>query len=143
MEFARAARLSKAEDHEGAARELEAAVRMDPGFLDAYQRLGIEYGELRRPSDAATEFRRLLELKPDSAAAHCYLGLALLEMGSRVQAEEQIRLGLRQSPGNAHCQFLLGYLEFQNEVTRADGIQHMQMAARTLPYAKKFVRGLR
>jgi len=64
-------------------------------------------------------------------------------MGSRVQAEEQIRLGLRQSPGNAHCQFLLGYLEFQNEVTRADGIQHMQMAARTLPYAKKFVRGLR
>lgn len=141
--FARATKLSKADDHEGAAKELESAVRMDPEFADAYERLGMEYGELRRPSDAAIVFRRLLELKPDSADTHCYLGLAQFQMGDRAQAGEQIRLGLRQFPASARCQFLLGYLEFQREATRADGIQRMQTAARTLPSARKFVHSLR
>ncbi len=141
--FARAIKRSKVGDHDGATKELEAAVRMDPEFADAYQHLGIEYGELRRPSEAAIVFRRLLELKPDSADARCYLGLALLDTGNRAQAEEQFKLALRQSPNSARCQFLLGYLEFRDDATRANGIQRMQIAARTLPFAKKFVRSLR
>jgi tetratricopeptide (TPR) repeat protein len=141
--FAHAIRLSKAEDHEGAAKELEATVRLDPEFADAYGRLGIEYGELKRPSDAATIFRRLLELTPDSVNGHCYLGLALLDLGDRGQSEEQIRLGLRQSPDSARCHFLLGFLLVQREATRADGLQHLQNAARTLQSAKKYLRSLR
>jgi len=139
---ARAAKLAKSEDHQGAAEELEAAVRLDPEFADAYQQLGIEYGELGRPSDAANAFRRLLELSPDSVKGHCYLGLALLLTGDRAQSEQHIRLALRQSPEDARCQFLLGYVLWRQEATRTDGLQHMQNAARGLPYAKKFLRNL-
>jgi len=140
--FLRAARLAKREDHAGAAKELEAAVRLDPEYAGAYEQLGIEYGELRRPSDAAVIFRRLLELSPDSVGAHCYLGMALLQMGDRGQGEEQIRRALRLSPGDARCQFLLGYLLWQQEPTRDEGLARIHEAARTLPYAKKVLRSL-
>lgn len=142
-QFARAARLSKAEDHEGAAKQLEAAVRLDPEFTEAYERLGIEYGDLNRPSDAAVIFRRVLELKPDSVRGHCFLGLALFQTGDRAQSEEQIRQGLNQSPANAVCQFLLGYVLVQQDATRADGLQHITNAARSLPFARKFLHTLR
>ncbi len=140
--FARAAKLVKADHDEDAMKELETAVRVDPDFADAYEQLGIEYGQLGRASDAATAFRRLLELRPDSARGDCYLGLALLQMGQLDQSEKYIGLGLRQSPDNAHCQFLRGYLLLQHEATRADGLRYIQNAARILPFAKEFLHSL-
>jgi len=140
--LARALRLSKTGDHEKAAAELQTAIQRDPEFADAYGQLGVEYGELKRFREAETALRHSLELDPESWLAHYDLGVILVRSGNPAEAEQNVRRALRESGESARVHLLLGYLLWQRPETRAEGLQHVQYAARTIPAAKKFLRSL-
>ena len=138
----RAMRFSDKGDHARAAEELESAILRDPGFADSYAQLGVEYGYLKRFGEAETALRHSLELDPDSWRAQYDLALILSQTGNFTEAEERVRRALRESSESPHAHMLLGYLLYQHAATRADGLQHLQYAARTLPVARDLLHGL-
>jgi tetratricopeptide (TPR) repeat protein len=58
-------------------------VRFDPKFLDAWNNLGHAYRKTKNYDKALEAYKRALELKPDYANAHEYLGRTYLAMGNK------------------------------------------------------------
>ena len=141
--FERAHKLSKAGDHARAAEELEAAVQRDPKFAAAYHQLGVEYGQSGRMAESEAAIRHALDLDPNSWAAHHDLGVVQFRTGDTAAAEQSARRALEQSPESASSHLLLGYLLCLRAGTWAEGLQHVQYAARSLPKAKEYLRSLR
>jgi tetratricopeptide (TPR) repeat protein len=56
----------------------------------------------RRSDEAIEEFQRALDLNPNFAAAHGYLGFALALDGRSVQAIDHIEQAIRMSPHDPH-----------------------------------------
>jgi tetratricopeptide (TPR) repeat protein len=98
--FERAAKLSKARKHAEAARELERAIAVDPGFAEAHVNLGAQYYLLNRLQDAQRLLRRATELDPSSAGGFSNLAAVELLRGDLVSAEQHARRALSLSPGN-------------------------------------------
>ena len=137
--LARALRLSEGGDHEKAAAELQTAILRDPKFADAYGQLGVEYGNLKRFTEAETVLRRSLELDPNSWRAEYDLGLILYYTGNLAEAEQSVRRAVRDSGQDALAQLFLGCLLYQHAESRAEGLRYLQSAARTLPDAKNLL----
>src|SRR5687768_3404018 len=56
------------------------ALKLDPGNVDTiYITLGVAYGELGRPVEAAEYFRRVLDARPDDSETMVRLGTELAE----------------------------------------------------------------
>jgi Flp pilus assembly protein TadD len=98
--FERAAKLSKARKNAEAARELEQAISIDPGFVDAYINLGAHYYLLNRLVDAERVLVRAIELDPSSATGHSNLAAVELLRGDLAGAERYAKRALALSPGN-------------------------------------------
>ena len=58
----------------------------DPGNVMVWYGLGTEYSKLERWRDAATAFRKVLELNADYTSAYQLLGTALLNLGDSTAA---------------------------------------------------------
>ncbi len=67
-----------------------------------------------RFADAATEFRKAVEARPDSVPARINLGSALAQAGDRKGAMEQLRQALKLAPDNATAHFNLAVLLLQD-----------------------------
>jgi tetratricopeptide (TPR) repeat protein len=71
---------------------LKTAISLDPKLAGAHTQLGILYarrGEYRR---AASEFEQTVKLDPDQAAAHYHLAQALIHLGQKDSADEQLKI---------------------------------------------------
>ena len=140
---ARGAKLSQAGDHRGAAEELEKAIGRDPQFANAHDRLGVEYAQLGRYSEAEAEVRRSLALDPASWIGHYDLGVLLFQAGDYPGAEQSARRALELAKSNAQIHLFLGLLLARRVETRADAVEHLQYAARTMPQANELLKNLR
>jgi Flp pilus assembly protein TadD len=69
---------------------------------------------LGRFADAAAEFRKAVEARPDSVPARINLGSALAQAGDRKGAAEQLRQALKLAPDNANAHFNLDVLLIQD-----------------------------
>ena len=65
-----------------------------------YNDLGVVQERLGLPDDAATSYRKALELDPKSSAAHTNLGSSLMRSGARAEAEQHFRAALAADPQN-------------------------------------------
>jgi tetratricopeptide (TPR) repeat protein len=140
--FEQAARLSASGDREQACSRLETAIRLDPMFAAAYTQLGIEYMHLGRLYDALQSLNRAAEIDPDSWDEHYALAILFYQAGDLVRAEESARRALALAHTNAAVHLVLGYiLCFRNE-TKAEGIDYLRYAARSLPYAREVLRDM-
>ena len=74
---------------------------MRPGNWDGYFRLGGSYYLQRRYSEAADQYRRVLELLPDHGPAHTNLATTLLALGREKEAEVEFKKSLALSPDYA------------------------------------------
>ena len=70
----------------------EYAISRDPVNAANHANLGNSYRWSGRPGEAVTAYRRALDLSPDLAAAHSFIGLALMAQGHNREALEWIRL---------------------------------------------------
>lgn len=98
---------------EAATSHLESAVRMDPRFPVAHLNLGNAYARAGRPEDAATEYRKVLELPPNEATPRAYsgLGMQLNKMGKKEEAREYLLKAIEADPEQTAVQTLLGNSE--------------------------------
>ena len=123
-------------------RALTVAIAADPEFPDAYNALGVLYARETRYGDAEVAFRRALSLDPEAAAVHYNLGLTYLLAGYLPAAEQSARQALSTAPTDNRAHMLLGYLLAANADKRAEAMEHLQAAARTIPEAKKILKQL-
>jgi len=138
-----AAKLSQAGEHEKAIAQLKSAVLRDPDFIDAHDLLALECARLGRYSEARPSMQRVVDLDPDYFGGHYNLGVILVELGDLSAAERSARRALQLSGSNPLAHLLMGYLLCTRQESRAEGILHLQYAARTLSRARNFLEQLK
>jgi protein O-mannosyl-transferase len=127
-------------DAREAARRFELALRADPAYRPAREKLpellfdlgnrSMQSGDLPQ---ARRLFERLLELAPDSAAAHNSLGGVLKDMHEPVPAEQHLRRAIELSPKMAEAYWNLGALYISSG--RVDeGILRIEEGLRIKPH---------
>ncbi|MEZ5300725.1 MAG: tetratricopeptide repeat protein [Verrucomicrobiales bacterium] len=119
----RLAALTRAERAEAAASEpggiaLEKSVPQVAAAIDQMEaaarfELASQLWAAGRIADSAAEYKDLLNLKPDFAAAWSDLALASLRLGDIAAADDQVRRALALDPGLAEAHFNLGALHDQ------------------------------
>jgi tetratricopeptide (TPR) repeat protein len=140
--FDRAWSFTRKSDIEQAILEFERAIALDPDFVEAHIDLGASYTRVGRLAEAAAQFRRAIELRPRDSLVHSNLAWAILWMGDLQGAERSARRALELSSSNARAHAILGYILGSNPATRAEGKQHLEFAARTIPDAKLIMKVL-
>jgi Flp pilus assembly protein TadD len=95
-------------DFQHAATLLAEYLAQHPENAVAHFQLGYAYSNLKREADAAKEYARAAELKPDFAEAHLNLGLALVD-SDPAAAAASFKHAADLTPKQAKPRFLAGY----------------------------------
>ncbi len=82
--------LAAGERHREAVEALLKAVDLKPAFAEAHQALGISYGMLDDPEQAAAHYREAIRLAPRLVGAHYNLGIVLAHLGRFDEAVETL-----------------------------------------------------
>jgi tetratricopeptide (TPR) repeat protein len=111
--FNKGTQLLVAKDPAGSLSEFQRAIKVFPGFYEAYYKLGIAELELQRSADAQAAFGKSIELSDARfAPAYFALGLALCNEKMLAEAETTIRIGLGLDPDDAAGNFTLAWVLF-------------------------------
>jgi tetratricopeptide (TPR) repeat protein len=84
------------------------ALRLDPGFADAHNELGLVFDRRGQWEEAVAQYREALRINPDHVEAHNNLGLAFDRRGQMEEAVAQYREALRVNPGHVEAYTNLG-----------------------------------
>ena len=84
------------------------AVRVKPGFADAYNNMGLALAKWGRTDDAMAAYRKAIEIKPDYTNAHCNLGAALANRGQNEAAMVEYQKTLEIDPRHVNARTNLG-----------------------------------
>lgn len=133
--FSRALKLARRREWEQGAKELEAAVAVDPDFSDAHGNLGVHYMMLEQLSQAITEFRRAIMLDGTASTHHSNLALAYLLLHKAKEAKTEAETAVSLDSRNAAGQYLLGFILAKNPGERAEARKHLTFAAEEIPDA--------
>jgi len=98
-------------DNQLAIAELKKLLKLEPGFPDLHNLLGVAYDNEEMTDDAIEEFEQALRLNPDFVDARLNLGLALFERGRDGEAERALRAVEAQQPGNNLARNVLSQIE--------------------------------
>jgi tetratricopeptide (TPR) repeat protein len=96
---------------EQAIRECKVVLAADPRSAPAHMLLGLAYiatGSVDMVADAKAELQQTLDIDPELVWARFYLARLYLEQGLSEKAQEQLEIGLKQSPGLPQLLSLLG-----------------------------------
>lgn len=111
---ARALRMWKEGNLEGAVEELKVAVEQEPHRFANHFRLGKCLHELERREEALPHLRRAIELDPDDHMTRSLLSDVLFKAGKPGQSLEVMKGGLELDPGNPNLLVELGSLQFRS-----------------------------
>ena len=139
----RAQKFSESGNYAAAAQELEKAAALDPDNPDILNNLGSQFYRLWRFAEAAAQLKRAIELDPSSSVAHSNLGAVWLAQGDRKSAEREARRAIELSPSNPRAHFLLGMILVDSPSSRAEGMQNLEYASRSVPAVKSIIKSLR
>lgn len=117
------------------------AVRLEPGFAEAYYFAGETLMQQNKLSEAEQYYRDALRFKPDYPLAHANLGVVLLEQGKVDEAVEHYNEALRLKPEFPEVHYYLGVIcQMQRRVDEA--IRHYREALRLKPNFPQAIRNL-
>ncbi|HOZ48077.1 MAG TPA: glycosyltransferase [Candidatus Hydrogenedentes bacterium] len=85
---------------DAALQALDLAVRTDPTLAEAWRNLGVVHAARACWRDAEVCFARALELAPDWAEGHRYLGIALEHVGRLQEAVDEARQAVLSCPAS-------------------------------------------
>ncbi len=102
------AALTAAGDIQGAAREYQAALRENPGYVDANVGLANALAAMGRYAEAISHFQTVIQHRPSHLEARTGLSAALNLSGQPAAAVTQLREILTLSPRSAQAHFELG-----------------------------------
>ncbi len=139
----RAQKFSKSGDYAGAAAELEKASTLDPDNADILINLGAQYFRLYRYTEAEAQLKHAIELDPSSSTAHANLAATQFAEGNAESAEKEVRRALELSGSNDRARFLLGLILAPDPARRAEALQNLEYASRSVPIAKSILKSLK
>lgn len=87
---------------------LRAAVALDPGRIEGWNRLAMAIHAAQGPAASVPAFRRVRLLLPEMASTHLNLGNVLFDSGRWPSAETSLRQALALDPARAYALFQLG-----------------------------------
>lgn len=106
----RAADLERAGQIEGAIAEMQEALRVEPGSVQAETNLVSLYGRLGRYDEAAAHYKAGLAIDRDQADLHYNYGVLLMKQGRNGEAETAFREAVRINPAYVEARNNLGTL---------------------------------
>jgi tetratricopeptide (TPR) repeat protein len=116
-----------------AAAEYRGAIQLWPGFSEAYAGLGaLLCDDMHEYAEAEKSLRTAIRLRPDSAYAHDWLGVALRHQGKLDEAVAECREAIRLEPRNPYAHSNLGVV-LQGQGKRDDAITEHRTAIRLKP----------
>ena len=131
--FLAAQKLSEKGSHEKAAEQLEKAVELSPYFSDAWINLAAQHLYLKRYELALQELARASEIARPTAILLSDMAFAQYSLGRGAEGTRSAREALQLDPTYAPAHYLLGSFLARDRRTRAEGIAHLETAARDLP----------
>lgn len=78
-------------DYQNAADAYQSSLKIDPILSKVRNNLGLSLVGMKRTPDAAAEFKRATDLKPQYAEAHYNLGVAYLQLGKKSEAQQELQ----------------------------------------------------
>lgn len=89
------------------------ALRIDPGFANAHNNLGLALAQQGKRVDALAHLREALRIDPGYADAHYNLGLVLSRQGRLEEASHHFHKAARVDPGYAKAYYELGVVSLR------------------------------
>ena len=92
-------------------RECKGLLAKDPRSAPAHMLLAMAYiakGSTAMVADAKAEFQQALDIDPQLLWARFYLARLYVDQGLSEKAQEQLEIGLKQSPGLPYFSFAAG-----------------------------------
>jgi Flp pilus assembly protein TadD len=119
-------------DVEASVRHLQKAIKIYPGFSQAYATLGVAYIAQSKLDDARGALEKSIELNPKSAPPYITLGMLLNHEKEYTGAEKNLSRGVELDPNapEAHYELAKAYLALQRW---PDAELHAQKAAELRP----------
>lgn len=99
----------------------------------AHVNVGQILQDMGKADEAATHFRRALQLDPRTPKAHNNLGVALMRLGRPNEAVEAFRRELALHPTNAEAHYNLG-ISYKQEGRAAEAVSHWELAIKINRY---------
>jgi Flp pilus assembly protein TadD len=124
--------LSAAGAHKEAAGVLGEAVRLKPGYADAYYYRGIAYEKLNKNKEAAAAFRKAVKAAPDFADAHFSLGVLCGKQGRYREAVEALKQAVTFAPDFPYAYYSMGVAYGKLGLMR-DSVEAYKQAVRLKP----------
>jgi Flp pilus assembly protein TadD len=100
--------LDEKGDAEGAIKEFQTAIRLDPNNAEPHYDLAVELAHKGDLSGAIAEYRTAIRLNPNDAAAHNNLGTALTDKDDLNGGVAEYRTAIRLNPNDAAAHNNLG-----------------------------------
>jgi tetratricopeptide (TPR) repeat protein len=95
-------------DPEGAIICFKQAIKLHPGYAEAYNNMGIAFSDVRKLEKAVDCFKLAVEIKPDYAEAHYNMGNALEELSKLGDAVNVYKKALFFKPDHTEAYFNMG-----------------------------------
>ena len=111
-------RQKRIEMLDAAARELEQAVMLHPGFVQAYFNLGVVYKKQQKYEKAREQFRQVLQLDPNLVNAYMQLGAIYEEQGFFDEAKDEYLKAKELDFGNSAIDSAIEDLSTRKEEDR-------------------------
>jgi Tfp pilus assembly protein PilF len=100
--------LTRGGNYSEAARECREAIRLDPGFTDAYELLGVVSARQGEKANAREAFEAALRLAPNRASIHANLGVLAFDQGEFDTAVARFRRAAELEPESNDVRYKLG-----------------------------------
>ena len=117
-QFTRAIELGAALVQQGkfdeAIAQYREALRLKPGYTEAYYDLGVAYDQKGQLDEAIRQYQQAIRLRPNNANAHNNLGIDFYQQGHTAEAIDQFQEACRLNPDNA---------QIRNNLVRAQGLR--------------------
>ncbi len=128
----RSLKRMKEKDYVNAAKDLEAAIRLEPGDFRTHNGLGFALMKLGRVDEAIEQYRRSIELNPTHPEAYNYLGEALTGKGAVLEATLQFEKAAETAPDSAAIHKNLGMLYASLQLPKK-AVHHFRKAVEASP----------
>src|SRR5213594_2835367 len=126
LALARHGKLAEAVEH------YEAALRLEPGYVDANYAWGNALARQGKLAEAVEHYEAALRVKPDHADAHTNAGSALVRQGKLAEAIAHYEQALKIKPDHVDARIKLR-VALARQGKLAEAIAHYEQALKTKP----------
>ena len=135
--FVAAQKLSEAGEHEKAAAQLQKAIQLSPDYAAAWVNLGVQHIFLKRYEEGIEDLTHASEISRPTSMILTNVAYAQYMLHRFVEGTAAARAALQLDSTCVQAHYLLGSFLAQDRRTRAEGVQHLEVAARTMPAARE------